>query len=206
MTSTPTAGKAGRRRDPEKDAQILQATLDVLAETDYADVTIELVAARAGAGRHTIYRRWEGKDELILAAIACTDSADLGPDGLPDTGTLRSDLLALLDPNWMGGSERRLRILSSVSAMITRTPSAVDAVTKAIVDPSTAAYRFLIQRAVDRGEYAPPHNLDALAQVIPSMAAYRAFFMQQVVDEEFMLSIIDGVVLAALREPSAANR
>ncbi len=48
MTSTPTADKAGRRRDPEKDAQILQATLDLLAETDYADVTIELVAAQAG--------------------------------------------------------------------------------------------------------------------------------------------------------------
>ncbi|GAB6902007.1 TetR/AcrR family transcriptional regulator [Kineosporia succinea] len=199
--TTPTStGTAGRRRDPAREAQILQATLDVLAETDYADVTIEMVAARAGAGRHTIYRRWAGKDELILAAIACVDSSDLGADALADTGALRSDLLALLDPGWLGSGERRLRILSSVSAMMSRSPEALVAVREAIIEPSTAAYRVLIERAVARGEYAQPDSIEALAQVIPSMLTYRALFLQQSVDEEFVLSMVDGVLLAALRD------
>ncbi|MFI5937641.1 TetR/AcrR family transcriptional regulator [Actinoplanes sp. NPDC051494] len=188
----------GRKRDHSRDPEILRATLDVLADTGYADLTIEMVAARAGAGRGTIYRRWAGKDDLILAAIACTDRADLEADRLPDTGELRTDLLAMLDPDWLGGSERRLRILASVTAMMGRTPEAAAAVREAIVEPSVAAYRHLIQRAADRGEFPGPADVDALAQVIPSMAAHRALFLRQPVDLPFFTSIIDGVLLPAL--------
>ncbi|WP_051799353.1 TetR/AcrR family transcriptional regulator [Catenuloplanes japonicus] len=199
MPDTPPA--VGRKRDHSRDSDILRATLDVLVETSYADLTIEKVATRAGAGRGAIYRRWTSKDDLILAAIACTDRSDLDSDRLPDTGTLRTDLFAMLDPDWLGGTERRLRILTSITAMLSRTPDAATAVTRAIVDPSVAAYRHLIQRAVNRREFPMPADLDALAQVIPSMAAHRALFLQQPVDLAFFASLIDGILLPALANP-----
>ncbi|GAA2469235.1 TetR/AcrR family transcriptional regulator [Winogradskya humida] len=192
----------GRKRDHSRDADILQATLDVLAETSYADLTIEMVAVRAGAGRGTIYRRWTSKDELILAAVACADQAGPEAGKLPDTGALRSDLLAMLDPDWLGSSERRLRILASLTAMMSRTPDAFAAINRAIVEPSVAAYQHLIQRAVDRGEFAKSADVAALAQLIPAMATYRALFLQQPVDLPFFFSMIDGVLLPALPAPS----
>ncbi|WP_045743673.1 TetR/AcrR family transcriptional regulator [Actinoplanes rectilineatus] len=192
----------GRKRDETRDADILRAVLDVLVETSYAELTIEMVAARAGAGRGTIYRRWAGKDELILAAIACTDRTDLETGRLPDTGALRGDLLAMLDPDWLGSGDRRMRILASVTAMMSRNPDVSAAVSAAIVEPSVDAYRHLIQRAVDRGEADPAADVAAMAQVIPAMASHRALVLRQPVDLAFFTTIIDGVVLPALARRS----
>ncbi|GAA2591428.1 TetR/AcrR family transcriptional regulator [Winogradskya consettensis] len=188
----------GRKRDHSRDADILQATLDVLAETSYADLTIEMVAARAGAGRGTIYRRWTSKDELILAAVACADQGGPESGEFSDTGSLRGDLLAMLDPDWLGSGERRMRILSSLTAMMGRTPDAFAAVSQAIVEPSVAVYQHLIQRAVDRGEFAKSADVAALAQLIPAMATYRALFMRLPVELPFFESMIDGVLIPAL--------
>ncbi len=154
---------------------------------------------RAGAGRGTIYRRWAGKDELILAAVACAGQDDAAA-GLPDTGTLRTDLLAMLDPGWLGGGERRLRILAGVTAMMSRSPEAFAAVSRGIVEPSVDAYRQLIQRAVDRGEFPPTADVDTLAEVIPAMAAHRSLFLGQPVSLPFFTAVIDGVLLPALRQ------
>ena len=59
----------GRKRDPSRDAALLDATLEVLAEVGAEGLTMDLVAARAGAGKATIYRRWTSKTELILDAV-----------------------------------------------------------------------------------------------------------------------------------------
>ncbi len=60
----------GRKRDPSRDAEILDATLEVLAEVGAARLTMDMVAARAGAGKATIYRRWTSKVELVIDAVA----------------------------------------------------------------------------------------------------------------------------------------
>ena len=85
--------RAGRRRDPSRDEAILAATLATFAEEGYAGVSIEGVAARAGVGKATIYRRCASKAQLVVEAVrvgACLN------DHLPDTGDLRSDLASML--------------------------------------------------------------------------------------------------------------
>ena len=86
----------GRKRDHTRDPEILDAALDVLAETGYDGMTIDMVAARAKAGKATLYRRWASKPELVLDAVACMKAKDLELDALPDTGTLRGDLVAMV--------------------------------------------------------------------------------------------------------------
>src|SRR5215203_4506883 len=71
------AARLGRRRDHTRDPEILDAALDVLAESGFDGMTIDMVAARAKAGKATIYRRWASKSELVLDAVACMRSADL---------------------------------------------------------------------------------------------------------------------------------
>ena len=88
----------GRKRDHTRDPEILDAALDVLAETGYDGMTIDMVAARAKAGKATLYRRWPSKAELVIDAVACMKAGDLDLDDLPDTGTLRGDLVAMIRP------------------------------------------------------------------------------------------------------------
>src|ERR1700710_1308083 len=90
---TQDAPKLGRKRDHSRDPEILQAALDVLAENGYDGMTIDMVAARAKAGKATLYRRWPSKGHLVVDAIACMKRSDAALAALPDTGTLRGDLV-----------------------------------------------------------------------------------------------------------------
>src|SRR3954471_10098445 len=93
MTLTDTApAKLGRKRDHTRDPEILEAALDVLAECGYDGLTIDMVAARAKAGKATLYRRWPSKAELVIEAVACMKQGQSRVEDLPDTGTLRGDL------------------------------------------------------------------------------------------------------------------
>ena len=93
------APKLGRKRDHTRDPEILDAALEVLAETGYDGMTIDMVAARAKAGKATLYRRWSSKGELVIDAVACMKKGDLDYSQLPDTGTLRGDLIAMIKPH-----------------------------------------------------------------------------------------------------------
>ena len=106
--------KLGRKRDHTRDPEILDAAIDVLAETGYDGMTIDMVAARAKAGKATIYRRWTSKAELVLDAVACMKAGDLDPEHLPDTGTLRGDLVAMIKPHVDRGGRAKLQIMAGL--------------------------------------------------------------------------------------------
>ena len=89
--TTPTRG---RPRDPQRRQAILDAALALVAEVGYDRTTVDAIATKAGASKPTLYRRWpHGKPELVADAIR-ERHAEAGE--IPDTGTLRGDLLALV--------------------------------------------------------------------------------------------------------------
>jgi AcrR family transcriptional regulator len=83
-----------RRRGQQLESAVLDAAWNELVEVGFASLTMESVAARAHTGIAVLYRRWANKDQLVLAAIEHYRLAR--PVEIPDTGTLRGDLLALL--------------------------------------------------------------------------------------------------------------
>src|SRR5512140_1521140 len=83
-----------RRRGPDLETALLDAAWDELVEVGYAKLTMESVASRASTGIAVLYRRWANKDQLVLAALEHYRNSH--PVDLPDTGTLRGDLLAAL--------------------------------------------------------------------------------------------------------------
>ena len=83
-----------RRRGDELEAALLDAAWEELVEVGFARLTMESVAARARTGVAVLYRRWPGKDALTMAAIAHYGAKH--PVEIPDTGSLRGDMLALL--------------------------------------------------------------------------------------------------------------
>src|SRR6478736_2327459 len=89
------ARRLGRRRDDSKDDAILVAARDLLAERGYEGMTMDAVAERAGTGKATVYRRWPSKVELTVDAVVCGRHFLLTADDVPDTGSLRGDLMSM---------------------------------------------------------------------------------------------------------------
>ncbi len=197
QTDLDVAPKLGRKRDPSLDGTILDATLDVLAETGYDGMTIDMVAARAKAGKATVYRRWPSKPELVLDAVACMKYKDVDLSSLPDTGTLRGDLVAMIKPPSIRDSERKLKVMAGIVSMLTRSPELADAAYDALVAPRAAANRVFFQRAIDRGEIPVDADIERLCMIGPAMASYRTLMLRKAVDREFLMSVIDGVILPA---------
>jgi hypothetical protein len=135
--------------------------------------------------------------------VACMKSNDIDPDNLPDTGTLRGDLLAMIKPHSIEDGKRKLQIMTGVMSMISRSPELVNAVNAAIIDPRAAANRVLFARAIERGEIPADCDVESLSLISPSMAAYRVLILRKPVDRAFLVNLIDGVILPAvgLRAP-----
>ncbi|MDY0945217.1 TetR/AcrR family transcriptional regulator [Frigoribacterium sp. CFBP9039] len=206
MTDAPTPGRPGRKRDHSRDPEILRCTIDVLAETGFEGMTIEMVAARAKAGKATLYRRWASKGELVVDAVACLKQGAVDLDDLPDTGTLRGDLVAMIKPQSIDEAEKKMRVMAGVVTMLSTTPELADAVDSAIVQPRAQANRLLMRRALERGEIDPGTDIESLALVTPSMVSYRVLVLRRPVDRDFLISLIDGVLLpaAGVRQPADA--
>ncbi|TIH33021.1 TetR/AcrR family transcriptional regulator [Subtercola vilae] len=189
----------GRPHDRSSDALILSTTVDLLAERAYERVTMDEVAARTGKAKTTLYRRWATKDDLVIAAIR---SAGHPPeiDHLPDRGSLRLDLLAVVDSPWLGGATRRISILRTLISAARSSEELADVVRAEITEPYIEIYRRLFDRAIDSGEI--PRELAArvpvLADVLPAMSAHRLSFSREPVERDFFVSVIDDVILAAL--------
>lgn len=189
--------RLGRKRDHSRDADILQAAIEILAEEGFDGMTIDMVATRAKAGKATLYRRWPSKAELVLDAIGCMKAADLSPDNLPDTGTLRGDLVGMIKPHTAEDSERRLRVMAGVAALLTREPELTEAANAVLMSPRIAAIRVLLDRARVRGEIRADADLDALARLLPALAAFRGLVERKPIDREYQISVIDGILLPA---------
>ena len=196
--------RMGRKRDHSRDADILAAALEVLSEVGYERMTMDMVAARAKAGKATVYRRWPSKSELVLDAVTRMKRDQVDLDRLPDTGDLRGDLVALIKPQSIEESERKLMVMAGLASMMSHDPRLAEAGNAAIVEPWADAHRALISRAIDRGEL-PAVDVETLSRVVPSMAAYRTLIQRQPVDRAYLVSLIDGLLLPALRGSTPAT-
>jgi AcrR family transcriptional regulator len=192
------APKLGRKRDHTKDQQILDAAIEVLSETGFDGMTIDMVAARAKAGKATVYRRWASKNELVLDAVACIKKADLETLEIPDTGTLRGDLIGMIRPPTIQDTEKKLKIMAALASMLSSAPELADAANAAIVEPRAGINRMLLTRAIERGEISPDIDLQLVALISPSMVTYRSLLLRKPVDRDFLISVIDNVVLPAV--------
>lgn len=198
MDTSAPATRLGRKRDHTRDPEILDAALDVLAEVGYDRMTMDMVAARAKAGKATVYRRWPSKADLVIEAVACMKKVDVDPAKLPDTGTLRGDLIAMMKPHTIVDAEKKLQVMAGLVSMLAQNPEFTDAVNEAIVEPRASINRVFLQRAVDRGEIPADVDIEQLAILAPSMASYRVLVLRRPVDRKFLMGVLDDILLPAV--------
>jgi AcrR family transcriptional regulator len=193
---TDDAPRLGRKRDASRDADLLDAALEVLAEEGYVGMTMDMVALRAKAGKATMYRRWPSKAELVQEALARLKSTAV-EQKLPDTGTLRGDLLALYKPQSLEESERTLKVFAGI-ASISHDPRFSDTVTDLMVTPWAEAHRALMLRAQARKEVSADADIATLSKVVAAVAGFRTIVERKPFTREFLVTLIDSVLLPAL--------
>jgi AcrR family transcriptional regulator len=165
----PARGR-GRPRSAEAHHAILDATLRMLGTHGVAGLTIEGVAAEAGVGKTTIYRRWPTKTELILAAIS-----DIVPRGdPPDTGTMGGDMAALAE------TQRERLAGSGLAGIVPRVlaesmsdPELHREFVERVVTPFRDLLRLFIERGIERGELRPDLEVEALVDLLHAMPVYK---------------------------------
>ena len=197
---TPTEAGTRPRVEGERELEILEATLEVLAEVGYDLLTMDAVASRAKASKATLYRRWRGKPELVVAAIM----AHKGDAAVPDTGSLRGDLLEAYCGN-SGGLDDPVAqtVLTTVVTAMGRDPEFAEVYRRDFIAPKVASSRAIYERARERGEVHPDVDLAILAPSLAGIVLHRAFLLGDAVTPELVGRVLDEVVLpAALHGPA----
>ncbi len=161
----------GRPRDPEVDQAIIAATLEIIAEGGYEGLRVADVAKRAGVSKPTMYRRWPSKTDLVIAALQTTPPLDR-----VDTGSLRTDLVALLTQFLSVAESAPLAgLLAALAVERQRMPHLADVLDPFVVERNRAFVQ-VFQRAVARGEVDPDSDLSLAASLVAGPVLLRMFF------------------------------
>lgn len=179
------------------DAEIVAAAAGLLTEVGYDAMSMDALAARAGVGKATIYRRWSGKAPLVLDTVRAR-GFPLGDP--PDTGDLRQDLLALFLDLGSRLDEQSLGHLTGVLVAMRRHPELGQVVKEQIVASWARGVREIVDRAVARGAIAArtDTSLDLLAKAGPSIVALRFFMDDGPIDAAFLTDLVDEILLPIL--------
>ncbi|WP_244246892.1 TetR/AcrR family transcriptional regulator [Nocardioides euryhalodurans] len=198
---TSTEPQARPRVEGDREQEILRAALRVLAEVGYDRLTMDAVATEARASKATLYRRWKDKVTLVIDALL----AEKEQPTLPDTGSLRGDLLGAFCG--MGGitDPRQLATFSSVLTAVTRDPEFAEAFRTRVIGPKIALTQRIYERARDRGEIRDDVDLEILGPALAGILLHRFHVLGQPPTAEVVARVVDQIILPAATSPTASN-
>jgi AcrR family transcriptional regulator len=184
-----------RRRGEELYAAIFEATLAELAEVGYSRLAMERIAARAGASKMSLYKRWPSRRELVIAALRHQDRE---PEPAPDTGNLRDDVLTFL--------RRAAALLDGVLGEAVRGLMA-----ETLMDPGRTAsaradafsardrlMRDILDRAAARGEIRPAAVTAQLIGLAPALVDHYFLIHGAPIPDDLLTGIVDNILLPLL--------
>jgi AcrR family transcriptional regulator len=182
------------RVEGDREQEILDATLTVLADAGYDRLTMDAVATEAKASKATLYRRWSSKPELVVDAV-CSHKEQ---PPAPDTGTLRGDLLAAYCGLGGLGDARSLAVLAAVVTAMSRDEEFASIYRRDFIGPKQRAMRVVLDRAVARGEIRDDVDLDLIAPALPGIVLHRVFLLGEQSTPELVARVIDQIILPAV--------
>ena len=182
---------AGRPRDPGADEAILTATLDLLAEHGYAGVSTDRIAAAAGVGKATIYRRWGSKDEILVAA---GQSLARGVPA-PDTGSLRDDLTHIAKGlATVFAHPRTARLVAALAERMLHDEQLATALRSGFLAERRDAARGALERARTRGEVRSDVDPELAVDLLAAPFYYRVLITGGAVDDALAEQVVEVVL------------
>ena len=192
---TPIAEGTRPRVEGDREQEILDATLDVLADVGYDRLTMDAVAQRAKASKATLYRRWNTKATLVVDALASQKETP----AIPDTGDLRTDLMTAFCG--MGGlsDHDTTSTFGAVMTALTTDPEFATEFRTRVLGPKSELSRTVFERAQARGELRADLDLDIVVPALAGIVLHRIFVMGEPPASGLIERAIDQIILPAVR-------
>jgi AcrR family transcriptional regulator len=181
---------AGRPRTADADPAILDACLDRLENVGYGLLTIEDVAAAAGVAKATVYRRWPSKAALVQAAAAPLYAQSLE---MPNTGTLRGDLLIMLETTRALFTGRSGRILKSLIQVVAE-HAELSEMLQADIYRRRKLYHQVLSRSIARNETRPDIDHELVTELLVGPFWSRTLIAPAPIAPELVVQIVDMVL------------
>jgi AcrR family transcriptional regulator len=198
MTGTAHSGGATRRRGAALESALLDAAWDELQSVGYPGLTMEAVADRAGTSRAVLYRRWRSRPLLVIAAMRRHRPVLSGE--VPDTGSLRGDVVALLTRTSRRITELGPETMYGLFADLFASADSLGDAHEQVLQIGTGVMTTILKRAADRGE-ARAQVTDRVArlptdlyrhELLVSRTVPSAAVIDQIVDEVFLPLVQPG--------------
>lgn len=183
----------GRPRSERADRAIVDATIALLAEEGgVAGVSIEAVAARAGVGKTTIYRRWPHKEALIIDALAALKEPIPAPRG----ESVREDLLSVARAFMSDKADRtRLDCYWSIMSEADKYPQLVAGFVREVIEPRREVIRQVLRRGIAAGRLRPDLDIEVTLWLIMGAIAQRTRALgTEPIPADFADRVVDAVL------------
>ena len=188
----PSGPRAAARRQA-----ILDAAIALLMEVGYDRMSMDALAERARAGKATIYRHWAGKAEVVVEAIRCRKCDDFST--LQDTGSVRGDLLAALNHSRESFTEEDSGLLIGLISAMHHDQELADLMRQQLFEAKQGLFDEIVAHAVLRGEPVSMSAASIANEVSSALFFNRVAMGGGEIDEEFVLHMVDDVILPLLR-------
>ena len=189
--------RPGRPRSEERGQAILDAALELVAEVGYDGLSMDALAERARASKATIYRHWSGKAEIVAEAVRCR--AEETMEIVPDTGSLRGDLLELLTASCQMLAAADGALMAAVLWAMRTDPVLAELMRAHMIDGKRDVVREVVEHAIARGECPAGTSSVSAGEVMPAMVMSRLLVTGEPLDEAFCVHLVDDVMLPLLR-------
>ena len=183
--------RPGRPRSEQADQAIIDAALSLFAESGPEGLCIEQVAARAGVGKATIYRRWPGKEDLLLDAIAALKVPLPEPAGR----SAREDLVTLLGAMCQETADpRRARQFALLLGEGAKYPRLMARYVETVLEPRREVIREVLRQGIASGELRPGLDVDAALFMLIGAVVARRGHEQHAVPPDYAERIVDELL------------
>jgi AcrR family transcriptional regulator len=188
----PSHRRPGRPRSERADRAIIEAALALFAESGVEGLCIERVAARAGVGKATIYRRWPGKEDLLLDAFASLKTPLPEPRGR----SVREDLISLLQTMAAdSGDPRRTREFALLLGEGHKYPRLLARYEQTVVEPRREVFRQVLRRGAANGELRPGIDIDAALFMLVGAVMMRGKYEPEAISPDYAEHVVDELLL-----------
>ncbi|MDX3637412.1 TetR/AcrR family transcriptional regulator [Streptomyces europaeiscabiei] len=186
-----------RRKERSRQA-ILAAARALVAEESYEKVTVEAIAARAGVGKQTIYRRWPSKSAVVFAAIlALSEDTDGQSVALPNTGDLEADLKFVMrataeefaDPSFD-------RLIRALNTEIASDAALAAEYREKLAQPLEEAKKARLRSAQEVGQLDADADLDLVLEVLYAPLFQRWLHRSGPLTAAYADSLVDATLRA----------
>lgn len=183
-----------RRRGAELERAILDAAWEQLTAEGYEHFTIDTVAARARTSKPVLYRRWKTREDLLRETVRHRGATET-PPVVPDTGTLRGDLLALLTLANTPRNPMSALVSSMLGSYYNQTGPSPAELREAFLSRRGSAVEQIIDRAVERGEIDPARLTPRIVELPFALFRHEAMMTLQLVPDHVMRQIVDDIFI-----------